>query len=180
MKDRREYYKKYRIKNSEILRKKQKEKREANKELVSERKKIYYEKNREKILSKNKETYEKNKDKYRITKKIYIQKRITSDPIFKLKFYTRSLIRNAFKRKFTEKSAKTIEILGCSFEEFKLYIEKKFDDNMNWDNYGEYWELDHIKPISISNTEKELLELNHYTNFQPLYWRDNLKKSDNY
>ena len=84
------------------------------------------------------------------------------------------------KNRFTIKSKKTVEILGCSFEEFKLYLENKFDKKMNWDNQGSYWHMDHIKPISLAKTEEEVYELNHYTNFQPLYWKDNLTKSNFY
>jgi len=82
------------------------------------------------------------------------------------------------KRKFTDKSKKTLEILGCQFEIFKKHIENQFNENMNWENYGSYWEIDHIIPVSSSTTEEELYKLNHYTNFQPLYWLDNLHKSD--
>jgi hypothetical protein len=42
---------------------------------------------------------------------------------------------------------------------------------MKWDNIH----LDHIKPIN-SYYRKEVLELNHYTNFQPLFVKDNLSK----
>ena len=90
----------------------------------------------------------------------------------------RNLIRNAFRRGFTTKSKKTIEILGCSFEEFKIHLESKFDNKMNWLNQGTYWHMDHIIPISSAKTEEEVYRLNHYTNFQPLYWLDNLKKSN--
>ena len=51
---------------------------------------------------------------------------------------------------------------------------------MNWENYGTYWHIDHIKPISLAENEKEVYDLNHYTNFQPLFWLDNLIKSDKY
>ena len=95
-----------------------------------------------------------------------------------MKFNIRSLIRNAFKREFRCKSKKTTEILGCTFEEFKLYLESKFDENMNWENQGTYWHMDHVVPISSAETEEDVYKLNHYTNFQPLYWEDNLKKSN--
>jgi hypothetical protein len=62
-----------------------------------------------------------------------------------------------------------MEILGCQFNFFKEHIENQFDNNMNWENYG-----------SSSTTEDELLKLNHYTNFQPLYWLDNLHKHDHF
>lgn len=50
---------------------------------------------------------------------------------------------------------------------------------MSWDNYGR-WHLDHIKPISLAKDEDEVYNLNHYTNFQPLWMLDNLKKSNKY
>lgn len=51
---------------------------------------------------------------------------------------------------------------------------------MTWQNQGSYWYMDHIKPVSLATNEKELIELNHYTNFQPLFWKDNLSKSNKY
>jgi len=47
---------------------------------------------------------------------------------------------------------------------------------MSWSNQGTYWHMDHIIPISSAKKEEDLYRLNHYTNFQPLYWLDNLKK----
>ena len=68
--------------------------------------------------------------------------------------------------------------MDCSFEEFKLHLESQFDDKMNWENQGTYWHMDHIIPISSAETEEDVYRLNHYKNFQPLYWEDNLKKSN--
>jgi len=50
---------------------------------------------------------------------------------------------------------------------------------MTWKNHGE-WHFDHIKPISLAKTEQELIELNHYTNFQPLWAKINIIKSNKY
>lgn len=184
MTNRNEYYKEYRRKNKESIKEKSKEFREANKELVKQRKKAYYdnlsdeEKNR--IKEKKKQNYYDNIEKYRKRKREYVAERMEEDPLFKLKFNLRTLIRNSLNREFTIKSKKTIEILGCSFEEFYKHLESKFDENMNWDNQGSYWHIDHIKPISLAKNEKEVYELNHYTNFQPLYWEDNLAKSNKF
>ena len=49
---------------------------------------------------------------------------------------------------------------------------------MTWENHGE-WHLDHIVPVSLGETEEEIVSLNHYTNLQPLWKDDNLIKSDN-
>ena len=48
---------------------------------------------------------------------------------------------------------------------------------MSWDNYGK-WHLDHITPISLGKTEEEVIVLNHYTNYQPLWEKDNLSKGN--
>jgi hypothetical protein len=52
---------------------------------------------------------------------------------------------------------------------------------MNWNNYGYYgWHIDHIKPLSSAKNEFELIKLFHYTNLQPLWWKDNLSKNGKY
>ena len=82
------------------------------------------------------------------------------------------MIRNSIVSK---KSKKSQEILGCSFEDFKAYLESKFEFWMNWENYGLYngevnygWDIDHIIPLSSAKLEEEIVKLNHYTNLQPL------------
>jgi hypothetical protein len=65
-------------------------------------------------------------------------------------------------------------------EEFKLYLESKFTPEMSWDNYGTYWSIDHIYPLSKFNLEckEEQLKAVHYTNLQPLPVIENIKKSN--
>ena len=71
-------------------------------------------------------------------------------------------------------------------EDFKKYLESKFEPWMSWDNYGLYngignygWDLDHIIPISSAITENDVIKLNHYTNLQPLcsFINRNVKKN---
>jgi len=83
----------------------------------------------------------------------------------------------SIRNKGYTKKSKTYEILGCTFEEFKLHIESQFTNKMSWDNRSE-WHLDHIIPISSAKTEEEVIKLNHYTNFQPLWAIDNLRKGN--
>lgn len=91
--------------------------------------------------------------------------------MYKLKCNVRSYLCNILKNK----KNRTCDILGCSFEEFKSYLESKFEVWMTWDNYGLYngtpnygWDIDHIIPVSSGITEDEILKLNHYSNLQPL------------
>ena len=81
---------------------------------------------------------------------------------------------------YTPKSNKTESILGCSFEEFKSYIESKFDEKMSWENHGTYWHIDHITPISWAECEEDVYLLNHYTNLQPLNKFENLSKNNRF
>ena len=101
--------------------------------------------------------------------------RMQKDPLFKLSRNIPKLIRLSIKREGYSKKTKTYQILGCTFNQFKSYIESKFEHWMTWDNYGKYdgsigygWEFDHIIPVSSAKTEEELLKLNHYSNLQPL------------
>jgi hypothetical protein len=65
-------------------------------------------------------------------------------------------------------------------EEYTQYLEFKFTSEMNWDNYGEHWEIDHIKPIDSFdlNVEENLYLCFHYTNTQPLEKTKNREKSN--
>ena len=57
---------------------------------------------------------------------------------------------------------------------------------MSWDNYGLYngtpnygWDIDHKIPNSSALTEQEVVQLNHYTNLQPLcsYYNRDVKRN---
>jgi hypothetical protein len=109
----------------------------------------------------------------------YYNDRKKSDKLFKLSCRIRSIISRQISKNNFKKLKKTEDIIGCSFKEFKTHLESKFDDNMNWKNYGE-WHLDHIIPISYAKKEEEIYELNHYTNFQPLWAKDNLSKGNRF
>ena len=75
------------------------------------------------------------------------------------------------------KKNKKVEILGCTPEFLKEYLEKQFTEGMTWENHGLYgWHIDHIIPLSSATTKEEVIKLNHYSNLQPLWAIDNLKK----
>ena len=82
-----------------------------------------------------------------------------------------------------KKSNKTKELIGLDIVEFKKHLESKFQDGMSWSNYGYYgWHIDHIKPCSLFDLSKEedQKQCFHYTNMQPLWRLDNMKKSNKY
>lgn len=185
-----EQVKEYRSKNSEKIKeyniKYLKNNRENNSENLSRYRKEYRENNIDKFLEIEKEYRENNKDYRKKYDKEYREKnkeilnfkrkeKIKNNTLFKSKEKIRILIANSIKKMGYSKNSRTHEILGCSFEYFKEYIESLFTDGMSWENHGE-WHLDHKIPISWSQTEGDLIRLNHYTNFQPLWKQDNLSK----
>jgi len=193
--------KKYREENKDKIKESDKKYYESNKEIVKNRVKLYSKNNVDIIKQKKKEYYIENKDKFKKysldnkdikrekrrkydkenREKIneyqrnYFKDRRENDPLFKLSGNIRGLIKVGLKNKGYNKKSKTKDILGCSFEDFKLYIENKFESWMSWDNYGKYngevnygWDIDHIIPLKIAKTEEELLELSNFNNLQPL------------
>lgn len=139
--------------------------------------KEYYLLNKEKKVLCKKKYYIANKKE--VIKKItnYQNERSKKDSLFSFKLKTRNLIRNSFLRKKIKKNDKTENILGCTIEYFKRYIEIQFKKGMSFENYGE-WHLDHIIPMSTAKNEEEMIKLCHYTNFQPLWAKENLQKSN--
>jgi hypothetical protein len=152
--------------------------RVKNKENKKKLDKNYAIRNKELLNEKKKKWAKENKDKVRLAKTKYFMNKLQKDPLFKLKHNIGCAIRLAFKRKGYSKKNRTYIILGCSYDEFKLYLESKFEPWMNWDNHGNYngipkelnvaWDIDHIIPISSAKTEEDVMRLSHYTNFQPL------------
>jgi len=150
-----------------------KEWREDNKEKKAETDRIYAATHKEQIKARK----ERTKDRRREMSTKWSRRKLKTDPLFKLACYTRSLIGASFRRNGFNKDSRTAEILGCSWEFFYEYIERKFKEHpgMGWHN-RHLWHLDHIICVSSGDTEEEIIKLNHYTNFQPLWAEDNLKK----
>jgi hypothetical protein len=73
------------------------------------------------------------------------------------------------------KPSRSFELLGTDLESFKAYMESLFTEGMTWENHGE-WHIDHIVPLASGKTPEEIWELCHYTNLQPLWAEDNLRK----
>jgi hypothetical protein len=128
----------------------------------------------EKIKTKKKWKSE-NQDKLRKQASNRARVRRKTDPLYALRNNISRRIRENLTKGY--KSELTKNIIGCSIEELKSHLESKFTNGMSWENYGD-WHIDHIIPISIAKNDDEVYKLNHYTNFQPLWAEDNIKKSN--
>jgi len=145
----REYKKDYHVKNLDSIKEKSSIYYENNKEYIKNKSKIYYENNSEEKIAYQKKYAHDNKEIIKTYKKEYAKtyknrrNKLTSlrkinDPVFKLKCSITNIIYSCFKNKGFSKKSRTYEILGCSYEDFKLYLENKFEIWMNWKNKGLY------------------------------------------
>ena len=98
-----------------------------------------------------------------------------TDPKFLLTRRLRNRLYYALQKKSWKKNTKFVEYIGCNLDELKLHIEKQFTINMSWKNQGE-WHIDHIIALDSAQTEEELYRLCHYTNLQPMWALDNIRK----
>ena len=92
------------------------------------------------------------------------------------------MVKRLLKKKGLIKSKRTADLIGLkSGIDLVKYIENQWKKGMSWDNYGNTkgcWNIDHIIPYASANTIEEVEKLTHYTNLQPLWWDENLRKSD--
>jgi signal recognition particle GTPase len=102
--------------------------------------------------------------------------RLKKDINFKLTCNLRSRIYHALKE--NSKSQITINLIGCSIEKLKSYLEKKFTKGILWSNYGK-WHIDHIRPCSsfVLSKVSEQRKCFNYKNLQPLWAKENLRKA---
>lgn len=171
------YGKEYREANKEKIAEANKNWRKKNKEKIKNKKREEYTANKEQILADRKDYYERNKDEVKRRTHKYTVSRYQSDPMFNLEMRLRRRTRSALDGRGFTKTKRTQEMLGCTYEELMQHLESQFVEGMTWDNRSE-WHIDHIVPLASAETEEELIALCHYTNLQPLWAADNLKKSD--
>tara|TARA_A100001011_G_C14050953_1_gene731828 strand:- start:108 stop:707 length:600 start_codon:yes stop_codon:yes gene_type:complete len=71
------------------------------------------------------------------------------------------------------------DIIGCSRQFLREYLKRKFKPGMTWDNHG-LWHIDHIVPLKKfdPNSIEDVKKANHYTNLQPLWASENIRKKD--
>lgn len=134
-----------------------------------------------------KEEQRQKRREYRKSKHIkdsanaYVKARRVNDMHFKLRHNVSSLMYARLKSK---KSKGALKQLGYSVEELKTHLESQFTHEMNWDNYGGVWQLDHKIPDSwfdYTSIEDEGFKKSWaLDNLQPLLATDNLKKGDRY
>jgi hypothetical protein len=143
-----------------------------------EQRRIRYLKNRNTVLQKNKQ-YRAKQESKNLRNKYEVDRR-NRDSLYKLKTNIRNATYRAFKLKSISKKSKTSKYLGCTWEVLLAHL--KYTAIKNYGKYSKSvkYHIDHIKPLLLAKTEKDLIPLLHYTNLQLLKVKDNLKKGAKY
>lgn len=180
--------KKYRSNNGAALYEKQKAWRVDNPTTPEQQAgydKTYYEKHKPRLQQESRDRMSKKRkddpvfaESQRATNRTCFNRRMANDPIFRLLKNMRRRLGHAVKAAGAKKSCGTMELCGCDGKFLAKHLECLFQPGMTWENYGK-WHVDHIRPcsafdLSIPEQQKECF---HYTNLQPLWASDNLKKS---
>lgn len=129
--------------------------------------------NREKLSKNHAEYFQKNKEK--INEKARAKRKINEQ--FRIANNLRSRVSKVLSGVIGRE--KTMEMLGCTLEDFKKHIESQWLDWMTWENHGPKWHIDHIVPVASFDLTKseERRKCFHYKNMQPLPAKLNLSKN---
>jgi hypothetical protein len=171
-----QYQKEYQRKNADKIRRQKKEYAKENRERIQQRGKEYYRKNVNIIKEKDKQYRQKNASIITERKRKDKLKRKKNNPRFKYIEICRTRTVLIYKARGIKKNIKSLNLLGCTPQQLKEYLEKQFKPGMTHENHG-LWHIDHIRPIS-SFSDEELHLAFHYTNLQPLWAEENLEKSN--
>jgi len=175
------YGKAYREANAEKIRERVRAKYAENIEVCRQAARASAKRNREKSTAREREWRSRNKDRVRGYYRKYVNKRRKTDIAFHLQMTVRTRIHGALARSSLGKEARTLEYVGCTASELRCWLESKILPGMTWENRGRHgWHIDHIIPLSkfdLSDPVQQAAAF-HYTNLQPLWAKDNLRKSD--
>lgn len=180
----------------------------TNPDTLAERKRLrnraYYARNAERLKAQNRAHYAANSEQIRAQESVaYAANRLTRtaqkrgyqranlqiarayrkkrrlDPGFRLLENSRTRIRLALKG--VCKSARSVSLIGCTAQQLRDHLEAKFRPGMTWENYGPVWHVDHIRPCARFDLldPAQQRACFHYTNLQPLFAEENLRKGAN-
>jgi hypothetical protein len=185
--NRKEYFKKYqeehkkeakaRSRKSYLLNKEKvltrtKQYYKDNKNLHNQWTKDYYQENKIEIQKQHSEYYQNNKEKVKNRR----NQRLRNDSALRIRKNLSTRLYHALKDNL--KTTSILNLIGCSLEELKNFLESQFQEGMNWSNYGE-WHIDHRIPCCRFDLRKvdEQKKCFNYKNLQPLWAKDNFSKN---
>lgn len=192
----------WRVRHRELLNKRNLAKYHSNKKKISEQRKVIRAANPERARRWARESFERNKETIRASRRGW-RKRLSPERLQELKAYAReypkrrAAVDPAYKifRSLAPRLSRTVRgraeskkllaLIGCDANALRAHLESKWQPGMTWQNYGYgegKWVVDHIKPVSDFNMAlpEDQKKCWHFSNLQPLLWRENLMKGPNF
>lgn len=174
----REYY----AANAERVKARSRKWRQQNRDRMHATQRAYRQAHYEQMKSQFNADEEARRKRYRYLSE-WKRKKAQSDPSFAqyqkvMRLMSRAMKKHLAGRRVTAAS-QIVRLLGCDWAHFVAHIEARFHPGMTWQNHGHSgWHFDHIVPLSSFDlTDEEQLKKGcHYTNVQPLWAADNIRK----
>jgi len=167
-----EYRKKYR-QRPEVKEKKKEYRKKYNQRPEVKERKREWRKEYDKEYNRKPEVKERKKE--------YMKEKYKNNLEYRLSSCVRGSLSRSLKKFKLKKENKTFEILDFTLFDLINHLESQFDEDMNWDNYGSYWHLDHIRPVSSFSFKStdcpEFKKCWSLSNLQPLEASENLSKN---
>ena len=172
----------YSAQHPEEVKEKKKTYRETHSSQIQDYNAQYYADNKEQECKRTAQWKRDNPEKEKLWRTNYVKNKRATDINWRLQHDLRTRLGHAIKH--NKKVGSSVLDLGCSIEFLKQYLESKFQPGMTWENWGRAsnkkltWHIDHIKPLCSFDLSdrQQFKEACHYTNLQPLWAADNLRK----
>ena len=149
--------------------------KQNNKEAISKYNKQYKLEHTEEISEYNAKYNTENRETIQKRHSAYLKEKYKTDEQYKLSCSIRNRIGKVLKG---QDKKQTLEMLGCSYEFLKAWLEFQFEEDMTFKNHGTMWHIDHIVPcrcFDLTNND-EKLKCFHWSNLKPMYASENMAK----
>lgn len=131
----------------------------------------WYSSNKQRKAAVGKLWSEKNIDRKREIVRNCLARRRKIDPTFRLGEAVAIQVRRHAQRVGSWRG-----IVGYSLETLCAHLEARFTPDMTWENYGSFWQIDHIRPVSDFDLPREIIECWELRNLRPLPAVENMAK----
>lgn len=173
----RSYYKEYAAQRSDERKAYARGYYRRNADEIKERVREYAKRNASKVCERARSYRKSNAEKIRTYKRHWTRDREASDHLYRLIRRVGGRINDAIRSAKARKSARTIELVGCSPAHLAAHLASKFKPGMGWHNRSK-WHIDHVLPLAafdLANARQQRVAF-HYSNLQPLWKHENLSK----
>lgn len=155
--------------------------RQQNKPALSQRAKRYYAENKDAVLERHKQWRANNRESILLRQREYDRTMRNQSPSYSLKKSVSRRMRDVLASRGATKGGRSMDLVGCDGRTLIKHIESLFAPGMTWENYGyRGWHIDHIVPLAkfdLRDPHQQSAAF-HYTNLQPLWAEDNMRKKD--